>query len=99
VPITTVNGRKFKKILYDAATRGKLGITVDSDRTIDVHTVPVDELDKWLDGKRFHGSSFLRTKRLNIEFNHGPEFENDWYLLFDNTSDYPAEIEYDVYER
>jgi hypothetical protein len=98
MPATTVSPQKFRKILYDPATR-KLGIRVDADRTINIHTIPVSQLEKWRSDESFRGSSFMRRKRLDILYNSGPEFAEDWYLIFENKSDEPVDVEYEVFER
>lgn len=94
-----ISSHKFRKVLYDRARRSSLGIKVKSDHTLNIHTVPVDELERWRNGRSFHGSSFLKRKSLGIEFNAGMEFNSDWFLILENVSDYDADVEYDVYDR
>ena len=93
----TVNPHKFRKILYDPANR-KLGIRVKADRAINVHIIPASHLDLWRSDGNFRGSSFLRTKRVDILSNAGPEFTEDWYLILENKSEEPVDIEYEVFE-
>lgn len=98
MPITTLSPHKYRKILYEASKHG-LGIRVNADGRINIHTVPASQLENWRsDDTKFRGSSFRRTKRLNIQSNSGPEFEEDWYLILENTSDETIEVEYEVSE-
>src|SRR5207248_2788855 len=98
VPLTTLKPRNFLKVLYSKPRRGKLGIDINADRAIDIYTVPVDEFDRWRTRKEFTGSSFQRRKNLHVQYNFGPEFENDWYLVLENASDDPIDVVYDVFE-
>jgi hypothetical protein len=98
VPATTLKPHNFMKVLYSRA-RGKLGLDIVADRAIDIFTVPADEYDKWRSGKPFEGSSFLRRKNLHMVSNTGPELEGDWYLVLENVSDDPIDVDYEVFER
>jgi len=57
------------------------------------------EFGAWRSHNPFGGSSFLRRRNVNLEFNEGPEFESDWYLVLENVSDDPIYVEYSVFER
>ena len=96
MPATTVKPHKFVKVLYGSLNRGTLGIEVDADKAIDVFTVPVSEFERWRSREQFTGSSFLGKRRVNFEVNTGPEFDGEWYLVLENPSDEPVEVDFDV---
>jgi len=96
---TSVSSKKFRKILYGRARCARVGIEVNSDHTLNIHTVLADELDLWRGGLSFHGSSFFRRRCLDVEFVGGIEFKRDWCLILENISGHNAEVDYDVYER
>lgn len=99
MPAASLSPHKFLKVRYRPAQRGRLGIDVDADRAIDIYTVIESDYEKWRTGRDFLGSTFKRRRQLHIEFNAGPEFEDDWYLIMENFGDDPADVEYDVFER
>jgi len=99
MPLATLKPHNYLKVLYSRAKRGKLGIDIDADRAIDLYTVPVDQLAKWRGRQSFTGSSFLRRRNFHVEYNTGPEFHGDWYLILENVSDEPIDVEYDVFEK
>lgn len=100
MPVASISPNKFVKVLYNHARRGSLGINVSADRAIDIYTVPLSEYDRWKSRREYVGSaSYFRRRNLGLEFNSGPEFEEDWYLIMENFQNERAQVEYEVFER
>ena len=99
VPSITLGPHKFVTVRYSPVRRSRLGIHLEADSAIDVYTVTQPDLEKWKSRKDFTGSSFKRRKNIDIEYNSGPEFEDHWYLVLENASDDPIDVDYEVFER
>lgn len=99
MPTTLLNPKKYKKFPY-ATTRGwrKLGIEVEASIPIDVYIVQDSDLQNWRIGKSYGGVSFLAWKKIDAQINIPKDFEQEWYLVLENTGREIAAVHYELFD-
>ena len=98
VPTKLISPHKFRKILYDTPRTRKVEIQVESSRPIDVYGVQASDIDAWKSEGDYEGISFQSTRTVNAQIKIERDFEKEWCLVLDNTSDTPAAVHYEVYD-
>ena len=99
MPSVIVGPDSYTTIRYSRVKRGRWGLELHAERALDVYTVPIGEMAAWKRHDKFTGSAYLRRRDLQFESNFGPEFDTDWDLIFENPSNEPVRVDYEVFER
>lgn len=97
MPTIALNPHKYRTIRFDTPPRRRIELHIDADRAIDIFIVRASDIGRWRARAEYEGTSYLRRKQLDTKLIFDPDFEDEWYLVFDNPSENQVAVQYDVY--
>ena len=93
-----VKPQTVQKIRYvTPPRRRKVEVLVEATSPIATYIVQASDFKDWKDGDDYGGTSFPRRKKLHAKLTFTKDFEDEWYLVFENTSDDDIGVHYEVY--
>ena len=98
MPTILIDPGKLQKVRYITPPSRKVEIIVDSTSPIDIYIVQASDIDDWKAGDDFGGSGFHRRKKLHLKIRIQKGFDDEWYLIFENTSNKTVGVHYEVYD-
>jgi hypothetical protein len=99
VPTTILNPNKYRKFLYETSPRRrKIEVKFEASDAIDVYIVQASDLESWRQSRDYGGVSLKRTRGQTFQVKMERDFEDEWYLIFENFSVKPVAVHYEVYD-
>lgn len=93
-----VQPNTFQAIRYVSPRNGKLEIKINCTGALDVFVVQASDMNRWKTGKDFKGTFFRHRKDLHFKMKiDRDDFDDEWYLVFDNVSEDPIGVNYEVF--
>jgi hypothetical protein len=91
-----VKSGTFQGVRYVSPKRRKVEVTTECTSALDIFIVQASDINRWKTGGDFGGKTFWKRTYLNFKMTVHPEFDDEWYLVFNNVSDQTVGVSYEV---